>query len=364
MRMARAFIAPHGPAGLAGGVLILSLLAAVPGAAAATPDRIDAYRIRFGVLAGAPGGPDLIVLREFQQDGRPLYLAVRPDDLATEIVPAAPGDIREAPLDAIRRGAAGTPYVRALADAESRSRNLQDAGITHLLPTERGVSLTIDLCPSRRPLDRKLFLGLVAALAEIERPVPLAISLSGVWMEDHPDDLGWLLGLVRGGEIRVDWIDHSYHHRFDPRLPLRENFLLEKGTDLAAEILRTEQAMIANGLVPSVFFRFPGLVSDPTLFGRVTAFGLIPVGSDAWLAKGQAARSGSIVLIHGNGNEPLGVKDFLELLSREKAGIKKGQWLLFDLRDGLAREEKESSPPAAGIPNRRRGRARMNANGR
>jgi hypothetical protein len=80
------------------------------------------------------------------------------------------------------------------------------------------------------------------------------------------------------------------------------------------------------------------LVSQPpNLLGeggvrRQIEFGLIPTGSDAWLAKGQPATPGSIVLIHGNGNEPAGVEDFLELLRREQGRIKSHDWLLFDLR--------------------------------
>jgi hypothetical protein len=72
---------------------------------------------------------------------------------------------------------------------------------------------------------------------------------------------------------------------------------------------------------------------------RVLAYGLIPVGSDAWLAKKQKPESGSIVLIHGNGNEPLGITKFLALVEQERTAIKKRNWLLFDLRDSMGRSE-------------------------
>ena len=65
--------------------------------------------------------------------------------------------------------------------------------------------------------------------------------------------------------------------------------------------------MLSAGLEPSVFFRFPGLVSRPDVFEKVVALGLVPLGSDAWLAKSrQPPAEGSIVLVHANGNEPLG----------------------------------------------------------
>jgi len=96
--------------------------------------------------------------------------------------------------------------------------------------------------------------------------------------------------------------------------------------------------MLKNGLLPSVFFRFPGLVSDQQLVYRITDFGLIPIGSDAWLAKGQKANAGSIVLIHANGNEPVGVDDFIALLHKKAGAIAKKQWLLYDLTESVSGE--------------------------
>jgi hypothetical protein len=122
------------------------------------------------------------------------------------------------------------------------------------------------------------------------------------------------------------------------KAPLKENFLLEPGTDISYEVLETEKAMLKNGLQPSVFFRFPGLVSDQQLVYKITDFGLIPVGTDAWLAKGQQPQAGSIVLIHGNGNEPTGVNDFIKLLQSKTRAIANKQWLLYDLRESVDQE--------------------------
>jgi len=245
----------------------------------------------------------------------------------------------------VRPALAGTRYGEAIADAERNSVGLQDSGIVHAMPAGKGVVLTVDLCPSRRPLERSLFTDVVAALGPEERPVPVAIAVTGVWMAEHADDLAWLLGLVARGDLAVTWIDHTFSHRFDPAAPLQRNFLLEPGTNLEAEILRTEQAMLEHGMLPSVFFRFPGLVSSRDLFDRVVAHGLVPMGSDAWLAKGQTPGEGSIVLVHGNGNEPIGVERFLQLLRTEGSSIRDHDWLLFDLRQSAAPEEANHGQP-------------------
>ena len=80
------------------------------------------------------------------------------------------------------------------------------------------------------------------------------------------------------------------------------------------------------------------LVSSQDGEAKVTDFGIIPIGSDAWLAKGQQPQAGSIVLIHGNGNEPLGVEDFIKLLKEKAPEIAKKEWLLFDLRESVDQE--------------------------
>jgi hypothetical protein len=311
----------------------LALLTSLPLSAG-----VSGYQLFFARTALADGSTGIII-RRFVQDRQNYYLVVSPQTLATQIVPQAGREIAAASLPDLQGQFAQSAYNRALAEAAANSQKNQDAGITHSLPEERGISLTVDLCPSKRPLDRFLFMDIVAAFGRVEHPVPLAIAVSGLWMEKHRQDLRWLSGLARANLITVDWINHSYHHQFDPRLPLRMNFLLEKGVNLDREILKTEQKMIESGLTPSVFFRFPGLVSDNSEFTRVLAYGLIPVGSDAWLAKKQKPGPGSIVLIHANGNEPLGIKEFLALVRQERTAIKKKSWLLYDLRDGLARSE-------------------------
>jgi hypothetical protein len=313
--------------------LALALLLSLPLLAGASE-----YRAFFAKTMLADGSTGIII-RRFIMDRQGYYLVVHPQTLATGIIPQADLKIAAAPLPDLLSEFVASPYCKALAEAAANSQANQDAGITHSLPEERGVSLTIDLCPSQKPLDRFLFMDIVDAFGKVEHPVPLAIAISGLWMEKHPQDLKWLSGLARANQITVDWINHSYHHQYDPRLPLRRNFLLEKGVDLDEEILKTEIKMIECGLTPSVFFRFPGLVSDHSEFMRVLAYGLIPVGSDAWLAKKQKPGPGSIVLIHGNGNEALGIKKFLALVRQEQMAIKKKNWLLFDLRDSMVQSE-------------------------
>jgi hypothetical protein len=318
-------------------LLFIALLFSISLSGQTISDYQSYYALAFTLKTKQP----YVVLRKFIQNGKTHYLAVDPFNFSSSIFEAQKLDIRSVgSFSDIASKLEHTPYIKSLKLVKANDQAVQDAGITHLSPTGKGVFLTIDLCPSQRPLDRVVFSEIIEEFGNVESPVPLAISITGVWIKKHPDDLVWLKKLIRRNKIAVLWINHTYNHRTSKKLPLTKNFMLEKGTNIPFEILENEKLMIEMNLLPSVFFRFPGLVSDTDIFNRVTGFGLIPVGSDAWLAKNQTPTGGSIVLIHANGNEPYGIKKFVELIKSEKENIKSQNWLLMDLREGLDKEEK------------------------
>lgn len=305
-------------------------------AAQAEYKKITSYRAYYGWAKHYP--QDWMILRQFVNDGKSYLLLVNPQTLETKIDEPGFYDVKPMSVSEVRMFFKATPYIKALQKAERQSVGTQNAGIESGMPKLTGISLTADLCPSHKPLDKRIFTDIIAEFRKVEHPVPVALSVTGIWMRQHPEDLDWLKKLQEANEIYITWINHSFNHRVSPKLPLKENFLLQAGTNINYEVLETEMAMLKDGLLPSVFFRFPGLVSDKNLVSKVTDFGLIPIGTDAWLAKGQKPRAGSIVLIHGNGNEPLGVNDFIKLLKSKTQSIAKKQWLLYDLRQSVGEE--------------------------
>ncbi|WP_225976522.1 polysaccharide deacetylase family protein [Mucilaginibacter ginsenosidivorax] len=298
--------------------------------------KIENYKVFYGWAHHYP--QDWMIIRSFENEGKSYYLLVNPQTLETKIEEPNFYQVKPMSLTDARAFFKNTPYQKALRKAEKQSVTIQDAGIESGVPKETGISLTADLCPSHRPLDKRIFTDIFNEFKKVERPVPVALSVTGIWMRQHPQDLEWLKQMQAKREIYITWINHSFNHRVSLKAPLKENFLLEPGTDISYEVLETEKAMLKNGLLPSVFFRFPGLVSDQQLVYKITDFGLIPVGTDAWLAKGQQPQAGSIVLIHGNGNEPTGVNDFIKLLQSKTQAIANKQWLLYDLRESVDEE--------------------------
>lgn len=291
----------------------------------------------WGICRG--NGKEVIIIRKFIKENHCWYLTVSPQLLTTEIINSDSISISESSWENLSSHYSMTPYICALKKAEMLGDTLQDAGFTRFMSSQNGIDLTVDLCPSQRSLDRNVFNDLIREMGRVEKPVPLAVSITGRWINRHPADLKWLDSLALAGDLSIIWINHSYNHYTVNNVPLKKNFMLTPGTDINSEVLRTEIALLQNNIEPSIFFRFPGLVSDQNIYKRILGLGLIPIGSDAWLAKGQWPKNGSIVLIHANGNEPLGVQDFINLLKNKRTEVLSKRWELYDLRESLVNYE-------------------------
>lgn len=215
--------------------------------------------------------------------------------------------------------------TRFAAAADSQSKNykidkknpavLTNAGLTRFeKPETKGSAISADLCPSVKDFSRDFFIE----LESLQKNVPVALAISGFWLKRHKNEFRWLKEQVSERAMSITWVNHTYRHPFSPGEPKNGNFLLKAGTNLDFEIIENERILIENGVTPAVFFRFPGLISDVTLLGAIHDHGLIPLGASAWLAIGQKADNGSIILVHGNGNEPLGIARFSKLVKEKK----------------------------------------------
>ena len=251
-----------------------------------------------------------LAIRRMEIDGTGMLLTVDPATLATSLEREQDWSC----ADTDDEHQKDTRYIKAVraSGAAHTPDVIVNGGLVH--GAAAGSFVTGDLCPSHRPLDRAFLEKLQAAGS----PMPVALAISGLWLTRHQADFQWLREQERAGALSITWVDHSYHHQYEPGRPLPENFLLTPGTDMQAEILDTERLLIANGETPSVFFRFPGLISNQATTQVARADHLIVLGADAWLAKTGRAGPGGIILVHLNGNEPEGLRIFSTLLSAGK----------------------------------------------
>jgi len=254
-----------------------------------------------------------LAIRRMNVDAESLLLMVDPSTLATSLehercwTCADTND--EAQKDTRFMGAVQIASEPALNGAAPQSPAF-NAGLSH--STKDGSFITGDLCPSRKPLDRDL----LELLKTIGPRTPVALAISGLWLTRHGADFQWLREQARSGDLEITWVNHSYHHPYVPGRPIADNFLLRPGIDVQAEILDTERLLIANGETPSIFFRFPGLVSDAALMQAVRRDHLVVLGADGWLVFAPPLRPGAILLIHPNGNEHPGLRLFVKLLEK------------------------------------------------
>ena len=188
----------------------------------------------------------------------------------------------------------GTNYYQLLQKYTSEPYTMENYGITHAKNGVKGNILTIDMCQSSVPFEKDFFDQLAAM--STKKPIPIAISISGLWLLMHQEEFKHLLSLQQNNKLKITWINHSFSHPYYDDLPYPQNFLLSKMINEESEILLTEQYLLEADQMPSVFFRFPGLIFDEKLVIKIKLFGLLPLGADAWVAKHQPITKGGIYI--------------------------------------------------------------------
>jgi hypothetical protein len=262
-------------------------------------------------------GREAVATRKFKTENTDYLLLVEPYGLRTTLEKSSCWEcapvLRESLLEtrfmsAVTRLSKGAPMTKRKA--------ILGGGLRHSENQAVGAYLTADLCPSHKALDRDFFERLLTTAKSL--PVPIGLSISGRWLTHHRDDFQWIKSLIEKRSLDVTWINHSDTHPYKPGLADDENFLRLQGVDMHNEILNLEKTLIVNGVTPSVFFRYPGLISDPKLMDEMLRYALIPIDADAWISKGQSPTGGSIILVHANGNERNGLTKLEKLIDDAK----------------------------------------------
>jgi len=236
--------------------------------------------------------PDTLVLRKFQINSKKL-LIVNTNTLKTKIIKFTPN---KTSCDTT------TKYFKLL----NYPSKFQDAGIT----SSNKITLTIDFCPSsKKGFDDKIFTFIIK---KYKNPVPVTLFMTSLWAKHHKKEFLTLQKWQKEGKLDITWGNHTATHPYKRYLPLKKNFVLIKGYNLKQDTLDMEKFYIENNITPSIFFRFPGLISNQKTINQIKMLGLITIGSNTWLAKGEKIKNNSIILIHGNKNEERGVKIFLK----------------------------------------------------
>ena len=179
---------------------------------------------------------------------------------------------------------------------------------------QKGITVTVDLCPSSKPYEKRLFDALDTCGKKKGKLIPIYVCISGNWIKKHPADL---VAINVYKNLDLIWVNHSYTH------PTENGFLDNPRINFTQEVQANLNLMRNSSLTPSQYFRFPGLIQNQQRLQQIAQMGYINLDADAWLGKGQPIKEGSIILIHGNGNEQPGVIDaFIVFLKGYKGDIR------------------------------------------
>jgi hypothetical protein len=254
---------------------------------------IEAYKP--DVRYYSEGQNHFIITRSFEDKAKRYYLATNTHTLQTRIIPA----------ESIAPHTDDTHFKTSLFAKALNHATMQHVkgGEPHARTQKpKAVFLTMDMCPSRKNGYESDF---IAHLVALNGKTPIAVAISSAWIEHH---LREFEALRSNPLLDITWVNHTHTHFYDKTLSNDKNFMLHVSTDVAHEILALEKTLLEKGITPSVFFRFPGLIADAKLMKELReTYVLIPLGADAWIAKHEVVKEGSIVLIHGNKNEPEGI---------------------------------------------------------
>jgi hypothetical protein len=172
------------------------------------------------------------------------------------------------------------------------------------------VSVSVDLCWSLRPFEADFFQSLPQLARQRGHAVHAAVFVSGRWLEQHPTEMEALIDLEQQPGVELVWGLHSWAH------PKSGGFMNDFSPEQVREdTLRLERSLLQWGIVPTVYYRFPGLIHDRQRLEAVLRLDLFPIDCESWIALvggshpyANPVTDGSIILVHGNGNEPKGIQ--------------------------------------------------------
>lgn len=235
------------------------------------------------------------ILRSFTKDEKKYFLVVNENTLLTSL-------IEQNLLLKYKKNNDLTKYKKLLKSYSKKPFNLENYGLKSI--ETNNIYLTVDMCPSSKEgYEKEFFKSLIIK----KESFPIVIFISGKWIKKHNKDFMELINYQRENKLNIIWGNHTFNHFYNRFEKLEKNFLLAANSDVIKEVLDLEKLLLSYDLLPSILFRFPGLISDEKTIKTINSLGLIPVGSSSWLAKNEKIKNGNIILVHGNKNEPKGI---------------------------------------------------------
>ena len=244
---------------------------------------------------------NIVVTRIIQtEDGKTLYYYINCNTLQYGLTDADFSEVSDRALSGM--------LAKLIARQSERSLAYGNKSDPLIGEPENPIFLTSDLCPTKRNLDTRFYDSIRKYTGKTGKPVPLIIFFSGEWLENHELDLQTLK------DTRIMFIagNHTYRHfikKQDKNYP-----------DLKGEILRTEVRMLRSGILPSFYFRFPGLKYTKAEIDTLAELNMVAFDANVWM--GAKGRKTGVLLVHSNGVVPVEVGLFVSWMDKYMLGEK------------------------------------------
>lgn len=266
------------------------------------------------------GAKRLLLIRSYLADGVPMYVSVNVDDNTLEPVAA---DTLTQDTQVSMETIGDSPYLLGLSETSNSTLSTLHHEATQA-PGDQ-FSLTVDMCQSSRVWDLDLFRWMVDLSSVTGEPTRVGIAMTGLWAARHSHNFQQLLDWQRDGKLDITWINHSNRHQLSKDSRGKYHFLTKASIDFEKAVTDLEILLLSQDQMFSPLFRFPGLVHDSHRLRQLNGLSLLGLDANGWLAKGQPLADGSVVLLHGNGNETVGVRMFFEAIFGREAELASGK---------------------------------------
>lgn len=274
-------------------------------------------------------GSRIVVLRTLSFEGE--ESAVIADDHTFQLHLVSTSELDAKTREAVDSELRGFRYLSALEQTRnSVVCHLHPAAIAGTPNASLRPTVTVDMCQSSREWEGGFYEWLVGLGDQAGHPMSVGVVMTGLWAHRHFEQFNQLVSWQREGRLDITWVNHSYHHQLNRDGDGRYWFLTASDVDLTAEVLELETLLLRQGVMFSPLFRFPGLTHDARTLAELNDLGLFALDADGWVAKGEPIADGSVVLLHGNGNEHVGIEMFMDAMRPREAEILDGTLTFMD----------------------------------
>jgi peptidoglycan/xylan/chitin deacetylase (PgdA/CDA1 family) len=236
----------------------------------------------------------LIITREITTDGGDTYYYY----IDTESLRY--GIRNDLKRDMLAERPSGGLFHRIIAAMVKSGKPFGNSSEYHAKESAKYILLTSDLCPCVGKYSSNFYRELERIGRERGIRIPLIVFFSGNWV------LKKMTFLEEIKKYDISFIAGNHTIRHVRKKNMRTDLL-------ESEILGAEKIMLEAGLLPSYFFRFPGLVHGKQDIETIARLNIIALDANVWM--GMRTRNWGFLLVHSNGVVPSEVRKFISFLN-------------------------------------------------